>query len=153
MNLDRLDYLLRTVYPHVEKMETVDGYQNGGAGIRAIFNLSVYQGDSRATGEPITDAYNCGMEGCVAGWYVMLAERDGVIDAEDSEALSGWDLAELAFHFGIEHHQAAALFESRGRGAETHDDYYIEYSDSDSRTRTGAALASRKSYLEEMIGA
>jgi len=147
MNTKRLGYLLETVIDHVEGMEVIDDYRNefgdrkdddviGGC---ALLNFNWFVERNRATGVAISKDYDCGMEACLAGWYKLLAQQDGLIDDDDPD-LYDFDFIGLAAHFGISDDDSKALFETAGRGAE----------DMDTRG-TARILAARKQHLEGML--
>ncbi len=153
MERENLEYLRDVVIPHCENMETIEHWRErysaaGGlctltVASCAIFNLGTYTESNRATGKPISKHYDCGLEGCLAGWYKFLSDRD----LRDTEGLGNWDQDALAHHFGISNASTSALFETRGAGAERQNDSGYEAAD------TMKALQIRKSYLEAMLAA
>jgi len=146
MNRERLNYLLDTVTPYVEKMATAEQWTDskkrhthGGA----VLNFNPYIDEDRTTGKPISEAYDCGFEACWAGWYKLLAERDGLIEEHE---LASWGVYQLADHFGIAESTASALFGSHGAGVE-HD------MNGGFRQTTTEVLQHRKAHLENLLAA
>ncbi len=119
-------YLLKTVFPFLQKMPTVEDRVNGkterGA---AICNLGSYidDHDNRAAPEEITDDYHCGRTGCLAGWYVMLSDRDTRFGPCERNEVAGYDNLDLANHFGLDggHRAGEQLFSALGSGIENGD--------------------------------
>ena len=141
LNTERLDYLLNTVVPHLETMTTVDKWRLEGMEYGcAILDFDQYVDASQSTGKPVSKKYDCGMRGCFAGWYRMLAEEDGLIE---SHHLQSFSLQDLSDHFGLEFNQSIKLFTGLSGGIEGD----LTYEDE----RTTKALKARKIYLQELM--
>ncbi len=143
LNRERLGYLLDTVVPHLETMVPVEKWRNERmAPGCALLDFDSYMDGSQSTGKPVSKKYDCGMRGCFAGWYRLLAEEDGRIGDFD---LASFSLSNLAEHFGIEFNQAIHLFAGLHGGIEGDVTYKTE--------ATREALAARKDYLTEILEA
>ncbi len=144
MNTERLTYLQDVVFPHVETMPTVRRWNSGELkDDTAVLDFGSYIDNARANGKPVSKKYDCGVRGCLAGWYRMLAQEDDRIGEDD---LNGFVLTELAEHFGIAYDDAAALFAGMGGGIEGE----INTIDRDN-DGTKVTLAARKIYLEDLL--
>ncbi|MEE9383207.1 MAG: hypothetical protein V3V08_07320 [Nannocystaceae bacterium] len=151
MERERLHYLRTVVIPHIEKMDRIEQWltsagerrPNAEIGGRAILNFNWYLDEDRETGKPISTDYNCGLEGCLAGWYKLLAERDKQIP---EGALPSYGIFTLADHFGIDSDAAEALFGGTGSGAERHGYLGHPYT-------TEGALEARTAYLDTILAA
>jgi len=143
MEREKLEYLRDVVMPHVRKMPTIEDWNNDDDDTlsldSAVLNFDEYQEYGRETSKPVSDAFDCGLEGCLAGWYRWLAIRDRKI--EDWE-LSDFQYDELAYHFGIDEKDAIRLFTSSGSGIETVKNAGHE---------TRRVLAARATYLDELL--
>ena len=145
MEIERLKYLRDTVIPHIEGMPVIEDWldennqrkANGAIGEYAVLNFGWYCELDRATGKPVSERYDCGMEACLAGWYKLLGQRDKVVGKGELEEFSPYELAD---HFGLLHCVVLDLFGSTGDGAER-----------DSTSDTKEILAIRKKYLDELI--
>jgi len=144
MNTDRLEFLSEVVMPHVQAMTTLEKWNRDIAGC-AVMDFNSYIDNTHATGKPVSKQYDCGMRGCLAGWYRMMAREDERIGPYD---LDGFALSELAEHFGIEHTQAVCLFAGLGGGYENDGIENEEHS-----YDTTEALEARARYLEELLAA
>lgn len=136
-------FLLNTVFPFLQKMPTIEDHDKGKTDHNAaICNLGTYikDHDNRTAGEEIDPAYHCGREGCLAGWYVMLSDRDKRFGPFERNEIAGYDNLDLAKHFGLDGYDAGArLFSGLGSGIE------------DSRATTRKALRERKRHLREVM--
>lgn len=136
-------YLLKTVFPFLQRMPTVEAQHAGktpdGA---AVCNLNHYidDHDARTAPEEIDTEYQCGRTGCLAGWYVMLSDRDKRFGPFERNEVAGYDNGELAEHFGLgSTSEGEALFGGMGSGAEQ------------DHTTTRQALRARKRRLREYM--
>ena len=142
MNREKLEYLQKIVMPHVASMTTCEDWRNAeeddeGLPLNtAVFNLDTYIETDRKSGSPISDAYDCGYTGCLAGWYKLLAVRDNLIE---EDILPDFDSYGLADHFDIPIEDSIRLFTTLGAGAEE------AFSD------TEEALHARIEYLNELL--
>lgn len=141
---DNRFFLYKTVFPFLQKMPTVEDQQKGLVaenGI-AICNLSHYidHHDNRTAHEEISQEYNCGRDGCLAGWYVMLSDRDNRFGPCERNEVAAYDNGDLARHFGIGgHNEGELLFSTRGSGVE------------ESNSTTRKALRARKRQLRTFM--
>lgn len=122
-----LRYLQETVVPFIEKMPQVEDSPGSN---QACFDLNAYIGTRsclrpsmkpdgrRAFPEKISDKYDCGFVGCLAGWYVMMSRQDGRIDNGVLKSLEHFQQNALADHFDIEEAEVYALFGTRNCGVE-----------------------------------
>lgn len=102
-------YLHDVVFPHLKNMPTQ--YDSCNIGNPALLDFDVYIfNHSRLNTDDITDEYNCGRKGCLAGWYVMLSDRDKRINVDDRRRIQGYDLYSLANHFDLDLPTARQLF-------------------------------------------
>lgn len=136
-------FLLKTVFPFLAKMPTKEDLDKGktesGA---AICNLGSYidHHDARTAPEDIDEQYHCGRTGCLAGWYVMLSDRDERFGPFERTEIAGYDNGELANHFGLASYGAGEqLFSALGGGVE------------DQNSTTRGALRKRKRHLRETM--
>lgn len=137
-------YLLKTVFPFLTKMPTKEDLERGkterGA---AICNLGSYidHHNNRTAPEDITKDYHCGRTGCLAGWYVMLSDRDKRFGPCERNEIAGYDNLDLAKHFGLHggHDAGQRLFSALGSGIE------------DGGSTTRKALNARKRHLRETM--
>jgi len=137
-------FLLKTVFPFLQKMPTKEDLELGkteeGA---AICNLGSYidNHDARSAPEEIDGEYTCGRIGCLAGWYVMLSDRDERFGAFERAEVAGYSNDELASHFGLSsYNQSESLFSALGGGIES------------MGATTRGALRDRKKHLREIMG-
>jgi hypothetical protein len=142
---DNRFFLLKTVFPFLQKMPTKEDLINGKTEVgAAICNLGSYidHHDARTAPEEIDGEYHCGRIGCLAGWYVMLSDRDGRLGAFERAEIAGYDNDELAQHFGLQSYsQSESLFSALGGGVE------------DTQATTRRALRERKKRLREIMEA
>lgn len=124
---------------------------------KAILNFNLYKSNHTPMGFdplPVSKEYDCSREGCLAGWYVMMNERDGV-DGEDMYLLKrGYDTRQLRHHFGLEGGEVQLLFGATLHGAEgLPDDIPLEDTiwSSSQMNLTKLALDARGKYLDELI--
>lgn len=152
--LKNLEYLQKTVVPHLERMPTKEDYhsvmsdtsmnskvRNFLQRTMAFLNFGDYVKDIGRRHRPITDDYNCGRHGCLAGWYVMMSKEDERISETEQTRLNGFSTEKLGIHFGISELQADRLFSTLGGGCED------EYAD------TSEALQARKQRLASVVRA
>jgi hypothetical protein len=153
---DNLHYLINTVAPFLNNMksneehcEMSDAVLDFNEYIRLPSNSSVL------LDRKITDAHNCGRSGCLAGWYTMLSEQDKRLSANELSDIQAFSENALADHFGIEVHEATALFGGSGDGAESTEARDIpgdQYDDYDvGRHSNELILDSRVSLAEELL--
>lgn len=142
-------YLLNRVIPHLEKMPEVDITTLSFSDRKnvAVFNLDAYAENHRYDADApcaITNEYNCGREGCLAGWYLMMSVQDERLTGEEHRRIRGYDAEGLGEHFGLPGEaftQGRLLFAALGSGVERRtraDDHGLN---------TKAALDKRKQYL------
>lgn len=117
-------FLLKTVFPFLQKMPTKEDLENGKTDYgAAICNLGSYidHHDARTAPEEIDGEYHCGRVGCLAGWYVMLSDRDQRFGAFERCEIAGYDNGDLARHFGLigGYDAGEKLFSALGGGIET----------------------------------
>lgn len=139
---DNRFFLLKTVFPFLQKMPTVEDRDNGKAETgAAICNLGTYITDhDNRTAAEIDPAYHCGRTGCLAGWYVMLSDRDKRFGAMERAEVAGYDNGDLAMHFGLHSgYDGERLFSGLGSGIENYG------------ATTRRALRDRKRALREMM--
>jgi len=120
---------------------------------QAVLNLNTYASHNRSTGELITDKYNCGREGCFAGWYYLLGKQEEFLNEAECKTVGSYDLHALAQHFGIRYSDSRELFSSLGKGAEgfpedVFDEEGVACADCDI---TREALKARGEYLDEVF--
>ena len=120
---------------------------------KAIFNLNTYMANSRATGARITNEYDCGREGCFAGWYCMMGREKGFLDDHESREVALYNIQLLSRHFGIAGGEALMLFSSLGKGAEGFpSDEFDEFGQGIGKRDLNAdALAARSDYLDSLF--
>lgn len=115
---ENLKYLIETVVPFIEKIEEHDD----GTGTCTTLNFDEYffkPNYGPAAGRKISKKYDCGRQGCLAGWYVMMSEQDKrLTERQLAVLLNGFSENALSEHFGIEYRDAAALFGGIGDGEE-----------------------------------
>jgi hypothetical protein len=140
---DNRHFLLKTVFPFLQKMPTKEDLENGKTDYgAAICNLGSYidHHDARTAAEDIDGEYHCGRVGCLAGWYVMLSDRDKRLGPFERKEIAGYDNTDLAVHFGLEsYNQSESLFSALGGGVE------------DLGATTRGALRERKKRLREIM--
>ena len=141
---DNRFFLYKTVFPFLQKMPTAEDQMNGKVSSgTAVCNLNHYidNHDNRTAPQEITDEFSCGRDGCLAGWYVMLSDRDKRFGIFERKEVSQYDNAYLARHFGLEGYNAGEkLFGTKGSGIEG------EYS-----ATTRIALRKRKQHLRSIM--
>jgi len=140
MQQKNLKYLRDVVIPHLRTMPTVEEWKDSDGGLphsSAILDFDTYQEVGHKTGNPISAAYNCGLEGCLAGWYRWMAIQDKHIETVD---LPDFNYEQLGDHFGIYEHEARSLFESAGDGIEQ--DRHID---------TRKILEARANYIDQLL--
>jgi len=86
----------------------------------AILNFGIYDKVYSKNCNIINDEYNCGREGCLAGWYLMMSEQQRRFQPWDPQwtSIQGFSTHDLAKHFNISFHDAHELFGSTGEGVE-----------------------------------
>jgi len=140
---DNRFFLLKTVFPFLQKMPTVEDQLKGKAvSGTAICNLNSYidHHDNRTAPEDIDGEYHCGRIGCLAGWYVMCSDRDERFGAMERSEIAGYDNTDLALHFGLSsYNESESLFSALGGGVEAQG------------TTTRGALRERKKHLREIM--
>lgn len=140
------DYLRDTVIPHVREMarrqenrmvqelgtcyidpsELIDDLNRDPEGCEydakkpAVLNFGVYDKIYAKNCNIINDQYDCGREGCLAGWYVMMSEQQRRFQPWDPQwtGIKKFSTHALAKHFNISFCEAHDLFGSTGEGAE-----------------------------------
>ena len=145
MERENLEYLRDVVIPFVATMPTWEEWLAPDSDLpsdSAVLNFGDFQDHHRATDKPISGAFECGLEGCLAGWYRWLAIRDRRI--EDWE-VADFNYNDLGEHFGISDEQAMLLFSSSGAG--------IEFARDTKPPATRAVLAARARYLDKLLAA
>ncbi len=137
MNKPRLRYLRNRVVEHIQGMpQKEENDATGSEGGKAVFDLAYFQitdgpgiQEDAMTSVPlaanvknVTTNYDCGYRGCFAGWYALLAQKDGLLTEEDlyEDGLTRFkfDYNNLAKHFDITYYEARGLFGSFGGGYE-----------------------------------
>lgn len=133
------DYLQNEVIPHVRKMaqrqeqrmleklgtsytspdELITCYADKRE-TSAILNFGLYEQIYAKNCNIINDKYNCGRQGCLAGWYLMMSEQDRRFIPWDPQwtSIKQFDTRKLARHFNISNTEAHDLFGSTGEGVE-----------------------------------
>ncbi len=138
-------FLYKTVFPFLMKMPTVEDQFKGKVPPgTAVCNLNHYidHHDNRTAPDEVTDEYVCGRDGCLAGWYVMLSDRDKRMGPMERKEVSLYDNGYLARHFGLSNYSdGEKLFGTKGSGIE---------GDAEVVT-TRKALRERKRHLRELM--
>lgn len=178
-NLDRLKLLRDVTIPHLrnmpkaeefytiieydgEEFEFYGSYNGSDKTNSAILNFNCYIEDNRGfkkeenLSREISDKYDCGYEGCLAGWHFLLQEQAG---APESELVKNYSVEALAEHFDISRSEAMNLFSSAGLGVEdgislvdyTSPNGYTESFDADMHEVTSDILEERAGYLDRLI--
>lgn len=125
---ENLKYLQDVVIPFVELMPQNE--DNPAAG-RACFDLNSYigirglSGNDNAVGTriypeagAISEKYNCGYVGCLAGWYALMSNQDKRLLPDEQRRLDHFNHDLLAEHFGVTSGEIFALFGTRNCGIE-----------------------------------
>lgn len=179
---ERMRFLRNEVLPHLKEMPTIDQYTThvevedkdlwqdrefcgdnnleieytvraSAKGDKAIFNLNTYINIARENENKISDKYNCGREGCFAGWYSLLGDNRAFLSLTEADEVSEYEIYKLARHFGITRDEANMLFSSLGKGIEGFpDDDFDQYGEMcTSHDLTKEALKARAEYLDELF--
>lgn len=111
-------FLYETVIPFIKNMPADDECYIEGA---ATLNFNTYVSEhDRHTACEITDQYNCGRKGCLAGWYLMLSDRENRLLERERDKIDHFNVQALSTHFGIPHREASNLFSGKSPGATQH---------------------------------
>lgn len=132
----------------------------------AALNFAVYDKIYAKNCNIINDKYDCGREGCLAGWYLMMSEQDRRFIPWDPQwkSIARFDIGDLARHFNISKAEAHDLFGSTGEGIERQslETYEDEYDENGyemgieeiavAELTQGEILEQRADYLNEILG-
>ncbi len=125
---------------------------------RAIFNLNTYISNTRTNENPVSDKYNCGREGCLAGWYAILgkelqSDHLPFLSLTEQGQVGSYDISMLSHHFGILRTETNNLFGSLGKGIEGFpSDHFDENGEGDtSHDLNKDALEARAQYLDKLF--
>jgi hypothetical protein len=86
----------------------------------AILNFGIYDKVYAKNCNIINDNYDCGREGCLAGWYLMMSEQQRRFVPWDPQwtSIKEFGTHALAKHFNISFSESHDLFGSTGEGVE-----------------------------------
>ena len=111
-------FLHNVVLPHLEGMAIPeDGDDENLPANCAILNLNEYTKGGLNPSE-VSSKYNCGREGCFAGWYTFISDKYKRLSIAEQSQLEDYDEDNLAGHFGITQDDASDIFSPYGGGVE-----------------------------------
>jgi len=119
-------FLFDVVLPHLEEMPVAEEFPDQITVLKqAVLNLNEYTRDEKAC-KAVSGGYDCGRTGCFAGWYLMISDKFNRLLTCEAEVIEDYDTSDLAEHFGISDDDAEDLFSTRGSGAESSSDHFVD---------------------------